>query len=62
LKHCKLTNLNLGYNELDAEAGLAIAAALHLEHCKLTNLDLGHNELGMEAETAIKAALSSAIV
>ena len=52
-----LTNLNLAGNELNAEAGKAIAEALKSGTAVLKSIDLRGNSLGTEGWCAIFAAL-----
>ena len=42
-KHCKLTELNLGNNEISEQGVSDLCAALKDEHCELTKLELSLN-------------------
>ena len=55
--NCKVTNLNLFYNQIGDVGVKAIAQALEHPECKVTNINLGGNRIDDEGTKAIAQAL-----
>ncbi|MBT4922007.1 MAG: hypothetical protein HON23_03230, partial [Rickettsiales bacterium] len=57
--NCKVTNINLGHNQIGAAGAEALAAALGSPNCKVTNINLYDNKIGAAGAQALAAALGS---
>ena len=58
-ENCKLTELNLGYNEVTDQGAKYLSDALRSENCKLTELNLDGNEVTDQGVKSLSDALKS---
>ena len=58
-KHCKLTDLDLGYCSLTRECIVKLSKALQDEHCNLNALSLWRNDFGDKSVCVLFAALTN---